>query len=200
MSFFESIPRQPPPEPVRQCRPAWTRPDAVIPGSLPAEVVLIRTEQVAVAAGSVRAYPNGFEFTLHGRLRREDETTGLGGDPFGRHRRGARASDDMLRLGVMYADGRKTATTAAHPLFDDDADRLVLLQNGGGGGNLSWDWDFWTYPLPPDGPVTLVASWLEHGIAEARAELDGTAIREAARRAVILWSEEPESEPGGTWS
>jgi hypothetical protein len=199
MSFFESIP-QPSPEPRRRPRrPAWTRPDAVIPGSVPAAVVLIRTDQVAVAAGSVRAYPNGFEFTLHRRLRREDET-GLGGaDPFEWHRRGALAPGDVLRLGVMYADGRRTATTAGHPRSDDHADRLILLQNGGGGSDLSWDWDFWVYPLPPDGPVTLVASWLEHGIAETRAELDGTAIREASRRAVILWPDEPEGESSGSW-
>ena len=42
-----------------------------------------------------------------------------------------------------------------------------------------------------------VASWREYGAAETRAELDGSAIRAAAARAVILWSEEPESEPGG---
>jgi hypothetical protein len=185
MSFFESIP-QPPPEPrQRPRRPAWMRSDTVIPGSVPAEVVLIRTEQVAVAVGSVRAYPNGFEFTFHGRVRRQDETTGLGGaDPFERHgHRDAQAPRDVLRLGVLYADGRRTATTAGHPLSDDDADRLVLLQNGGGGSDLGWDWDFWVYPPPPDGPVTLVASWLAHGVAETRAELDGTAIREASRRA-----------------
>ena len=37
----------------------------------------------------------------------------------------------------------------------------------------------------------------EYGVAETRADLDGSAIREAAARAVILWPEEPESEPGG---
>jgi hypothetical protein len=47
--------------------------------------------------------------------------------------------------------------------------------------------------------MTLVASWLKHGIAESRAELDGAAIREAAQRAVTLWPEEPESEGGGSW-
>ncbi len=36
-----------------------------------------------------------------------------------------------------------------------------------------------------------MVSWLEHGIAEARAELDGEAISEAARRAVTLWLDEP---------
>jgi hypothetical protein len=174
----------------------------VIPGSVPAEIVLIRTEQVAVAVGSVRAYPNGFEFTLHGRFRHEDEASGRGGaDPFQRDDRalGARAPGDVLRLGVMYADGRRTATTAGHAVAGDDADRLILRQEGGGGSNRRWDWDFWVYPLPPDGPVTMVASWLEHGVAETCAELDGTAILEASRRAVILWPDEPGGEAVGSW-
>jgi hypothetical protein len=63
MGFFESIPQPPPPEPVRRHRPRWMRPDAVIPGLVPAELVLVRTEQVAVAVGGVRAYPNGFELS-----------------------------------------------------------------------------------------------------------------------------------------
>src|SRR5215472_3634346 len=74
MSFFDSIPQPPPPpEPVRRPRPAWRQPDAVIPGSVPDEVMLIRAEQVAVAIGSIRAYPNGFEFTAHVRMRGQDE-------------------------------------------------------------------------------------------------------------------------------
>ena len=182
------------------------RSDAVIPASVPAEVVLIRTEQVAVAVGSVRAYPNGFEFTLHIRLRREAESSWPGhSDPFERHRprRGTQWNDDQLRLGILYADGRRAATTGVHyrlPDDDDDDDgRLVLQQGGGGGSSCSQDWDFWVHPLPPDGPVTLVGSWAEHSIAESRAELDGAAIRAAAGRAVTLWPEEPESEPGGAW-
>src|SRR5215510_5835417 len=97
MSFFDSIPPPPPPpEPVLRPRPAWIRPDEVIPGSVPAELLLIRTEQAAVAVGSVRAYPNGFEFTLHTRLRTEDETGPGRGDPLERHgwRRGSRAPDE----------------------------------------------------------------------------------------------------------
>ena len=79
---------------------------------------------------------------------------------------------------------------------------LVLLENGGGGSSQTWDGKFWVHPLPPEGPVTFVVSWLEHGVAEARAELDGAAIGEAAQRAVTLWPEEPESEPedGYAWS
>lgn len=43
--------------------------------------------------------------------------------------------------------------------------------------------------------VTLVASWLAYGVAETQAELDGTAIRAAAERAVMLWPDEPDVEP-----
>jgi hypothetical protein len=140
----------------------------------------------AVAVGSVRAYPNGFEFTVHIRLRLEDEAGWPGhSDPFDRHRarRGAGWNDDQLRLGILYADGRRAATTS--PRYrspdDDDDGHLVLQQGGGGGSGRSQDWDFWVHPLPPDGPVTLVASWAKHNIAESRGELDGAAIRAAAR-------------------
>jgi len=204
MSFFESIPQPPPSEPVRQRRPAWMRSDAVIPAPVPAAVVLIRTEQVAVAVGSVRAYPNGFEFTVHIRLRGEAESSWQGhSDPFERHRprRGAQWSDDQLRLGILYADGRRAATTGVYyrPPDDDDNGRLVLQQGGGGGSSCSQDWDFWVHPLPPGGPVTLVGSWVEHGIAESRAEVDGAAIGAAAGRAVTLWPEEPEAGPDNAW-
>lgn len=198
MSFFDSIPQPPaPPEPVLQVRPAWMRPDEVIPGSVPAELLLIRTEQVGVAVGSVRAYPNGFEFTLHTRLRTEDETGPRVGDPLEWHGRlGAQEPGEVLRLGIMYADGRRASTTSGHwrPDDEDDPERLMLQQNGGGGSARYWDGDFWVYPLPPEGPVTFVASWLKYGVEETRARLDGAAIREAARRATVLWPPEPEYE------
>jgi hypothetical protein len=203
MSFFDSVPQPPPPERVRRRRPVWMRSDAVIPGSVPGEVVLVRTGQVAVAIGSVRAYPNGFEFTLHTRLRTEDETGLVRAGPMEPPGRGReQVPEDVLRLGVMYADGRRAAAAGGCPRPGDDADgeRLVVFENGGGGSARRWDGDFWVYPLPPAGPVTFVVSWLEHGVGETRAELDGAAIREAAGRAVILWPEEPEFEPGDSYA
>jgi len=192
MSFFESLPSPPPGPPIRQPRPAWARPDAVIPGSVPGEFILVRTEEAAIGVGSVRAYPNGFEFTVHIRLRREDESGGLIPDPFGQHRYGREVPTEGLRLGIMYADGRRAATTGPG-LPQADPGRIVLQQDGGGGDNLSYDQDFWVHPLPPPGSVTLVVSWLEHGIAEVRAELDGTAIGEAAQRSVTLWPDDPDT-------
>lgn len=204
MSFFDSIPQPPPPpEPERQPRPSWMQPDEVIPGSVPGELLLIRTEQVAVAIGSLRAYPNGFEFTAHVRMRSGDADWPGWQDPFGSHGlRDSQPSGDALRLGLMYADGRRGATTGGRWLPDDDADpgRLVFQQGGSGGSARRWDGDFWVHPLPPEGPVTFVASWPEYGVTETRAEADGAAIRAAAARAVVLWPEQLEDEPGtGGW-
>jgi len=192
MSFFDSIPQPPPPPAWRPRRPVWSRPEAVIPGCMGADLMLIRTEQAAVAVTTVCAYPDGFDFTVRVHVRDAEK---FPPDPFGWHGR-----EPALRLGVMYADGRRTATTAVHPRPSDDlAGRLVLTRGGGGGDEHSWHASFWIYPLPPEGPVTLVVSWPEQGIPETRGELDGTAIRAAAERAVVLWPGEPDLESGGTW-
>jgi hypothetical protein len=175
----------------------WTPPDAVIPGSVPADLMLIRTEQVAVAVGSVRAYPAGFEFTLHIRLRHQDESRHGGADPLQPRVpwRDRQVPGEVLRLGLMYADGRRTATHAAHALGDDETDpeRLVMVECASHGSPRRWDGDFWVHPLPPQGPVTFVASWPRYGVAETRMELDGAAIRDAAGHAATLWPEQPET-------
>jgi hypothetical protein len=177
------------------------QPDEVIPGSLPGEVMLVRTGQVAITIGSVLAYPNGFGFTAHVRRRGGDEDQPGNPDPFNRHgQRGQQ--DNALRLGILYADGRRGATIGGHwwPHKQDDPERLVVQPGGGGGNDRRWDGDFWVHPLPPDGPVTFVASWPEYGVPETRAQLDGSAIRTAAERAVILWPEQPEAQPEGSQS
>ncbi len=192
MSFFDSIPQPPPREPVRHARPAYMQPDAVIPGSVPGELLLIRTEEAAVAIGGICAYPNGFEFTAHVRMRgsKHANVPGLN-DPFDRFgRRGPEASGDVLRLGVLYADGRRGATTGG-PRLPDDREHVFLMPGSSGGTPQRYDCKFWVHPLPPDGPVTFVAAWPEYGAAETQAELDGAAIRAAAARAVTLWPEEP---------
>jgi hypothetical protein len=200
MSFFESIPERPPPAFEGPGHAAWMRPDAVIPGSAPAGLLLVRTHEVAVALGSVRAYPNGFEFNVHVRLRQEEFSWGEGPFDWLADLRTRLAPEQALRLGVLYADGRRAATASHRPLMMGDeagGEQLVLLQVGSGGSERQWDGDFWVHPLPPDGPVTFVASWPLHEVAETRAELDGSVIHEAAGRAVILWPDEPDHKPHG---
>ena len=55
----------------------WTLPDGVIPGVAPIGLILIRTDELAIAVSSVAAYPNGFEFTVHALLHHEQLTWGI---------------------------------------------------------------------------------------------------------------------------
>jgi hypothetical protein len=181
------------------------QPETVIPGSVPAELLLVRAEAVAVAVGSLRAYPNGFEFTLHVRLRPEDEEYSHGmSDPFDWHAAGRRETTRgrALRLGILYADGRRAATTSRRPMHPEgtEAGELVLQQGGSSGSDRRWDGDFWVYPLPPDGAVTFIASWLAYGVTETRAQIAGSAIRAAASRAIELWPDDPDYESASEWT
>jgi hypothetical protein len=172
----------------------------VIPGSVPGELLLVRTVDVAVAIGSIRAYPSGFEFTVHVRTRGNATSgergpgfdPGFNNNPFGQLGRRSDTSGDVLQLGVLYADGRRGATTGGFGALGG----VYLMRGGSGGSDRRYDSDFWVHPLPPDGPVTFVAAWPEHGVAETRAELDAAAIHAAVARAVMLWPEEPSMYPG----
>jgi hypothetical protein len=195
MSFSE-----PPPPSEWRGHPAWLRPNGVIPGVAPAGLLLIRTDEVAVALSGLRAYPNGFEFTVHARVRHEDLPWGMSPtDPIA-DMRTRQAPEKALRLSVLYADGRKAATiTSRDSQAGDEAsgEHLTFLEVGTSGTDRQWNGDFWVHPLPPDGLVTFAASWLLYGVAETRAELDSSAIHEAAGRAVILWPDEPNNKPRG---
>lgn len=188
MSFFDSFPVPERARAERAPRRPWERPDVMVPGSIAADLVLIRTDEVAVSLGSFRAYPNGFEFTAHIRWRDPDQTGDRdAGEPFSWYPHAPR--EENLRLGVLFADGRRVATTSRPAWFGKDPGDLVLTQSGGGGDDRGWDQEFWLSPLPPDGAVTFIASWLKHGVTDTGAELDAAAIREAAGRAVALWPE-----------
>lgn len=199
MGFFESTPEPAPSPSDWHGHPAWLRPDGVIPGVAPAALSLIRTDEVAVAISGLRAYPNGFEFTVHARVRHEDLPWGVSPTESTADPRTDQAPEKALRLGVLYADGRRARTSSyrPRPVVNDEAsgEYLTFLEVGRGGTDRQWNGDFWVHPLPTGGPVTFVASWLLYGVAEARADLDSSAIREAAARAVILWPDEPDDKP-----
>jgi hypothetical protein len=69
---------------------------------------------------------------------------------------------------------------------------------GGGGGGSSWSFSFWAWPLPPEGPLAFVVEWPKQGIELTQTEIDSALIRDAAKRAQILWPDpRPPVEPGG---
>lgn len=171
----------------------WTVPDGVIPGVAPIGAILIRTDTLAIGVSGVAAYPNGFEFIVHALLHHEQLTWGISpidpsADPVTKQN-----PEQALRVGIQYPDGRRarSANYQPPPVDDTDSEELVMTGTGSGGTGRQWGGRFWVHPLPSDGPVTFVASWLLRGVTEASAALDSSVIHEAASRAVIFWPQEP---------
>jgi hypothetical protein len=179
--------------------PAWAGPPHnVLPGLVPAELIVARTDQTVVAVTALRAYPTGFGFTLSLRLRQISSQQqrqfaslfGYGlpeGEPL---------PDELLRFGVQLADGRKATNLDQHPFPDDGEPEAPVLieQSSSGYGTSAWDTEEWVWPLPPPGPLAFVCEWPGRGIGQSRAEIGGDMIRQAAGRAVTLWPDESGSQ------
>jgi hypothetical protein len=189
--------------------PAWaTESERTVPVDVPFDRVLINTSDLVVFIAAVHVYPSGFSFTLSSQLRpaasaevediyAEDLTHG-----FNRPVRGEQA-ERSLRLGVQFADGRKTALHAnlrwpADPSARRDEPprmRVGRISSDSGKG----DHEISVVGLPGEGDVTLFYQWLGLGVPEGSVELDGDALRSAAARAVVLWDNPtaPEPDPAG---
>ena len=105
MSFFE-MPAWQPPSGYRI--PAWLRPpETMVPGIVPVELVVARTDTHAVLVTHLRAYPTGLAFTLTGQPR-PDRSDPPRHDPV-RDRR-HRFTYRNLWLELRFADGRTVST------------------------------------------------------------------------------------------
>src|SRR5215211_3477051 len=98
MSFF-AMPTWEPPSGYRI--PAWLRPpETMIPGIVPVELLLARTDTDAVLVTHLRAYPTGLEFILTARPH-PDQLEQRGHDPDRPHR----FLYHDLWLELRFADG-----------------------------------------------------------------------------------------------
>ena len=159
-----------------------------IPVALPQNLLLARTDDVAVALSALHVYTTGLAFQLVARLRPSARTGRRTLDElFWRH--GPHA--DRFLFGVEFADGRRAST-----LSHGSPDGLVFHPGGGSGGQASVEQTWWLHPLPPEGPVRFVVRCDELAIPETSVELDGTAVRRAAGGVVSLWPWEPPPEHG----
>ena len=196
--FFEPLP--PPPEPIvpgfrRYRLPPWIgAPQATLPGVVAMELVLARTEAVAVCVSRLAAYPTGFEFDVVTMT--APDQAGL--DPMLFHdyhqdfgRGGADAiPPEMLRLGIQFADGSKATNIGGFPHHRQSPDAPLMVAGGGGGGGGRWSQSQWVWPLPPPGPLTLVCEWPAMDIPLTRHELDAQTILDAAGRAQVIFSDD----------
>lgn len=152
----------------------------VLPTVLPAVRVLARSDNARIALVGVRCWPEGVSLDLHLMCRK---LTHGDGDEWG------------FRFGVLTSDGRRAAARefppGPRPAPAPDGSELVLRPIFGGGGRFHRRWEFYLWPLPPKGRLTMVADWPAEGIPESYTELDAGDIRSAAARAVIVWRDLP---------
>jgi len=180
--FFE--PLAPPPPPSEPPRPKpWEQPDDIVGREVPLEVVIARSQTIAIIINRLTAYPNGFAFNLSLRAKPGHE---MASDGFhGWRRRGASVpSDEILRFGIQFADGSKVTNLQVFAYGAPGPPTPPILLGGGGGGSSNRsDFFFWVWPLPPPGPLLFVTEWPIEGIQLSRYEISSDAIRQAAEAA-----------------
>jgi len=201
--FFEPPPPQPEPEPFRP--PPWHGPPSnVLGGFVPIRLLLARTEHGLLSADGLNAYPTGFAFALVVQARPSEDDRLLDWDPFSPpRRRGIQRRDprspgiapEVLRFGIQFSDGSKaTNLRPPQPTPNESPTGPVLICHGGGGGGTEWRLSYWTWPLPPPGPLTFVCEWPARGIPLSRVEMDAGLILDAAKEAEVLWPDETPEE------
>jgi hypothetical protein len=151
-------------------------PDNEIPVAVPLNVLLARTEDVAVALLGLQVFTTGLSFDL--ALRSRSGRNGRDLDDLLFEHRPHRSGSFLL--GIELSDGRRQSSApgagwGADPWPRSDAD-VVFHAGGGGGGDRSVDQSWWLSPLPPEGPLTVVVRCDALGLGETTTVLDATAI------------------------
>jgi hypothetical protein len=169
--------------------PVWDRPsEGTVPAVFVVDALLNQNDVVALAVDHLEVYPNGFTICMSMRVnphRIWDMVEMM--HPIAPNRR--------LLVGVRFADGQsatsrdeKGFTPESHK--DNDGIPIEPIVRTRGQQRVYGDWRGWAWvcPLPPDGPLELLVALEAAGLSEASVTVDGTAIREAAGRARVLWT------------
>lgn len=191
MGFFDQTAVPSPPELPRD--PEWLAPpDDVEPAPFALQLLLGRSDEVAILVHGGLAYPTGFGFSFALRRRRGEQGEH---DPIQLwHQAGHEGGipDEAIRFGIQFADGGKATVFDQIRFFRsrEQPPGPVLVQRGGSGAGRGWDLEFWVWPLPPEGPLAFVCEWPFEGLELQRKEIDAAVIRDAAAKARQLWSQE----------
>lgn len=147
-----------------------------IPVFVPVQLVLARTDTVAVWLTGVNVYSTCLTFSV------EASTTGIGlflnmygfGKPQPTH------TPPML-IGFEDAEGTRATNLPGR--------RTGLRANGNSGSSRSSKIEFVLAPVPPAGPIQVHFSWPYFGIDEVEHTLDATDYASASGRVTTLWDE-----------
>jgi hypothetical protein len=188
------------PPPVREGRPPrpkWSGPpDDEVGVAVAVRMVVASQPRLFIAVTDCVAYSNGFTLGLAVRSKDEIPPDMMG---FGLHREPG--DDPGIQIGIRFSDGRDSRGGGRGPNravmdyyreWSEGKDPLepagpVIGQQGGGGGGQRYDFHYFVWPLPPDGPVTITCKWPARGLLTAGKELNGTAIRAAGLKSRGVW-------------
>lgn len=171
--------------------PGWTGPaGGEIGEAVGVQVELLRSGSVAVLLRGMVAYAEGMEFDLDvigtGDLKLRDAMLFQLHQPAGR---GGKLPRDLIRLGALFADGRRATsldflTRRDGPPELDSHPLLVCRRAGGASGR--WRFTWWLTPLPPPGPLTFECEWPSSGLPAARVTVDSAHLLSAWARSTHL--------------
>lgn len=194
MSFFPDLPPTTDRDETDESpQPPWMgAPVDILPGVVPVELIIGRSDSSVVMLTGMHAYPVGIGMRLGVRVRGPMHRRDFSDEVFGHsYDMDADWQARRLKWGFELADGRRATNVGPFPPASDDParepDRPVLVQGGGSGSDRSVDADYWLWPLPPAGPLRVACQWLEQGIEMSVQELRTQPILEAASRARPIW-------------
>jgi hypothetical protein len=188
------------PPPVREGlppRPSWSGPpDDEVGVAVAARTVVASQPRLFIAVTDCVAYSNGFTFGLAVRSKDEIPPQMMGFGPY------REAGDEQgIQITIRFSDGRDSlggglgANRAVLDYYREWSEGKdppepagpIIGQQGGGGGDRHYDFRYFVWPLPPDGPVILTCKWPARGLQTAGKELNGTAIRAAGLKSHGVW-------------
>jgi hypothetical protein len=193
-------------EPDPPAEPPWAGPpEDVLAALVPERHILWQTDRLTVMLSHMDAYLTGAVFHLRMVARRtadmlDDEWNRIHDTVFERGRSDTMAatlSDEFLRVGIEFADGRRTtnigSAVGAWSVRRGQAPKppsLVDIRSGGSGSDrsIAARRKAWLWPLPPPEPFDLAIEWPALAVPVTRATIDGAAIVAAAEHVAPLWS------------
>ena len=193
-SFFP--PPGPEPDPPEQpAVPPWFQPPQ---DEFPARVLvrefLAQTPGTALIVSHVDVYSVGIRIKVDWELRRVgDEISDWQSIGIPAFARPGTDAGSVLRFGLALPNGTVVTTVdrGIRRSFTDEPQGWSLLDqmNGSGGDDRRYSGasGLWLWPLPPPGPIELVAEWGARGVTESRLILDGAALLARVGDVRPLW-------------
>jgi len=173
-----------------------------VPYTVPAQVMLAHTDELAVFVSELSVYSTGLTFALrlaqHSSFADQHLLDAWLRPPH-------LVGKDRPWFGVEYADDRFTvhdswaaddpAVATLAEVAKRRGDRWPVLKPMGGRGRTGrYEVDFFLSPLPPPGDLRFVFAWPSRDLAESSAIVDADEIARAAGRVRQLWPRRPEPE------